>query len=366
QTVMPGLIETHLHVTGEWPHDPHGTHLEPFPESRVLRGLLDTWAVFTAGFTTMFSMGHGHPSFVSAIKQQIDREELPGPRIYHCGWALSQTAGHGNVGEWNYDLVERLRPRSAFADGPYALRALVRENVGLGADFIKLFAGEGGFTAPDYVARRLDFTDEEIRAITDEAHRMGFRVAAHCMSLAHARHAVENGVDRVEHGPVEYEPDFVPLLAEHGTSWCPTLSQLNWALLERERRRLAPAVVERIEGGIAGRCRMIQEALDRGVTVGFGTDNRMRPKAGRNGLEFTVMAEHGIAPLDAVSIGTQLAARLVGLEADLGTVEPGKLADLLVVDGDPSTDVGVLAQPERIARIITSHRRVYPQAVAAS
>jgi len=366
QTVMPGLIEAHLHVTGEWPHDPHGTHLEPFPEARVLRGLLDTWAVFAAGFTTMFSMGHGHPSFVSAIKQLIDREGLPGPRIYHCGWALSQSAGHGNVGEWNYELVKHLRPRSAFADGPYQLRALVRENVGLGADFIKLFAGEGGFIAPDYVARRLDFTPEEIRAITDEAHRLGFRVAAHCMSLAHARHAVGNGVDRVEHGPVGYEPDFVPLLAEHGASWCPTLSQLNWALLERERRRLAPEVVEHIEGGIAGRCRMIQEALDRGVTVGFGTDNRMRPKAGRNGLEFAVMVEHGIAPLDAVSIGTLLAARLVGLEADLGTVEPGKLADLLVVDGDPASDIGLLTRTECIRRVVKSHRHTYPRPVPYS
>lgn len=142
---MPGMIETHVHITGEWPHAPHDTHLEPAGEARTLRGLLDAWAVFTAGSTSMFSMGHGHPNTVSAIKTMIDKEGFPGPCIYHCGWALSQTAGHGHVREWNYELVKDVRPRSIFADGPYALRAVVRENVGNGADFTKLYAGEGGF-----------------------------------------------------------------------------------------------------------------------------------------------------------------------------------------------------------------------------
>jgi imidazolonepropionase-like amidohydrolase len=363
QTVMPGLIETHCHVTGEWAHDPHATHLEPFPETRTLRGLLDTWAVLAAGFTTLFSMGHGHPNAVAAIKMMIDAEGLPGPRIFHCGWALSQTAGHGHIRQWDYEVVKTLKPRSAFVDGPYALRAMVRENVGRGADFIKLYAGEGGFTAPPYVSRRLDFTAEEISAITDEAHRLGFRVASHCMTLNHVRHAVLNGVDRVEHGPVEYEAGFVPLLAGHGASWCPTLSQLHWGLAEREERGLSADMVRRIETGIEARCRMIQEALAAGVTVGFGTDNRMRPKAGQNALELAIMVEHGIDPLDAISIATLLASRLVGLDDHLGTVEEGKLADLVVVNGNPAEDIGVLTDPTRIDRILMSQRRVQPAAV---
>ena len=363
RTVMPGLIETHCHVTGEWAHDPHATHLEPFPETRTLRGLLDAWAVLAAGFTTLFSMGHGHPNAVAAIKTMIDAEGLPGPRIFHCGWALSQTAGHGHIRQWDYEIVKALRPRSAFVDGPYALRAMVRENVGRGADFIKLYAGEGGFTASPSISRRLDFTGEEIQAVTDEAHRLGFRVASHCMTLEHVRHAVANGVDRVEHGPVGYEADFVPLLAARGASWCPTLSQLHWGLAEREERRLNADMVRKIENGIVARCRMIQEALDAGVTVGFGTDNRMRPKAGQNALELQIMTEQGINPLDAISIGTLLAARLVGLEEQLGSVEVGKLADLLVVDGDPAEDIGVLTDSSRIERMLMSPRRVQPAAV---
>jgi imidazolonepropionase-like amidohydrolase len=363
RTVIPGLIETHCHVTGEWAHDPHATHLEPFPETRVLRGLLDAWAVLEAGFTTLFSMGHGHPNAVAAIKTMIDAEGLPGPRIFHCGWALSQTAGHGHIRQWDYEVVKALKPRSAFADGPYDLRAMVRENVGRGADFIKLYAGEGGFTAPPHISRRLDFTAEEIRAITDEAHRLGFRVASHCMTLDHVRHAVLNGVDRVEHGPVRYEADFVPLLAAHGASWCPTLSQLYWGLAEREQRGLSADMVRKIEAGIVARCRMIQDALDAGVTVGFGTDNRMRPKAGQNALELAIMVEHGIDPLDAISIATLLAARLVGLEDHLGSVEEGKTADLLIVDGKPTEDISVLTDPTRITRILMSPRRVQPAAV---
>ena len=363
RTVMPGLIETHCHVTGEWASDPHATHLEPFPETRTLRGLLDAWAVLAAGFTTLFSMGHGHPNAVAAIKTMIDAEGLPGPRIFHCGWALSQTAGHGHIRQWDYEVVKTLKPRSAFVDGPYALRAAVRENVGRGADFIKLYAGEGGFTAPPHISRRLDFTSEEIRAITDEAHRLGFRVASHCMTLDHVRHAVLNGVDRVEHGPVGYEPDFVPLLAAQGASWCPTLSQLHWGLAEREQRGLNADMVRTIETGIVARCRMIQESLDAGVTVGFGTDNRMRPKAGQNALELAIMVEHGIAPLDAISIATLLAARLVGLDDHLGSVVEGKLADLIVVDGNPTEDIRVLTDPTRIERILMGPRRVQPAAV---
>ena len=122
-------------------------------------------------------------------------------------------------------------------------------------------------------------------------------------------------------------------------------------------------MVARIENGIVARCRMIQEALDAGVVVGFGTDNRMRPKAGQNALELKIMVEHGIAPLDAISIGTLLAARLVGLDEWLGSVEAGKLADLIVVDGDPVADIGVLTDPSRIERILMSPRRVQPAAV---
>jgi imidazolonepropionase-like amidohydrolase len=242
---------------------------------------------------------------------------------------------------------------------------MVRENVGRGADFIKLYAGEGGFTAPPSISRRLDFTAEEIRAITDEAHRLGFRVASHCMTLAHVQHAVLNGVDRVEHGPVGYEVGFVPLLAARGASWCPTLSQLHWGLAEREQRGLKADMVQKIEQGIVARCRMIQEALDAGVTVGFGTDNRMRPKAGKNALELAIMVEHGIAPLDAMSIATLLAARLVGLDDHLGSVEEGKVADLIVVDGNPTEDISVMTDPTRITRILMSPRRVQPAAVTA-
>lgn len=361
-TLLPGMIETHCHVTGEWVSDPHATHLEPFPEARVLRGMVDAWAVLLGGFSTLFSMGHGHPNYVSALKTLIDDEHFPGPRVYHCGWALSQTAGHGHVREWNYDLVASLRVRSAFADGPTALRALVRENVGTGAEFIKLFAGEGGYTAPPHIARRLNFTPEELQAVTNEAHRMGVRVAAHCMSLDHARHAVENGVDRVEHGPIVYEPEFVPMLAEHGASWCPTLSQLHWGIEERAKRGLSAEAVARIERALDARCRMISEALDAGVTVGFGTDNRMRPKAGQNGIEFRLMTDRGISPAAALSIATRRAARLVGVDGDLGTLEVGKVADMIVVDGDPLTDVACIATPDHIQRVFRSPVRVRPAA----
>lgn len=354
-TVMPGLIEGHCHITGELAHDPHMTHLESFPETRVLRGLLDVWAVMELGFTTLISMGHGHPNHVAAIRTMVDREGLPGPRIYHPGWALSQSGGHGHVAGWNYEIVKMLKPRSAFADGA-GVRVAVRENIGCGADFVKIYSGEGWPIASEDVLRRLGFSEEEIQAIVDEAHRQGFRVVAHTMTLPQARHAAVNGVDRVEHGPYRYEPGFVPMLKETGTFWCPTLSHLHWFFMEREKYRLSPEVTARMENGLVARARMVKEALEAGVTVCFGTDNRMRPKAGQNGLEFKLMVDHGVDPLDAISMATLLGARAVGLEKKLGSVEPGKLADLVVVDGDPVADIAVLNDASRVTRILKSYR----------
>lgn len=359
-TVMPGMIDTHCHITGEWSGDPHGTHLEPFPEARVLRGMADAWAVLTAGFTSIYSMGHGHPNYVAALKSLIDDEGFPGPRIQHCGWAISQTAGHGHVREWNYDIVRELKVRSTFADGPSALRAIVRENIGTGAEFIKVFAGEGGYTAPAHISRRLDFSDEELQAVTDEAHRMGYRVAAHCMTLEHVRHALSNGVDRIEHGPTVYEPDFVPLLREHGAAWCPTLSQLHWGLEERVKRGFDAATVKKIEVGLDARCRMIVEALGAGVIVGFGTDNRMRPKAGRNGLELRLMVDRGIDPGTAFAIATSQAAKLVGVDDRLGEIRPNAVADLIVVRGNPLEKTEAISDRANILRVIRSPVQVRP------
>lgn len=354
-TVMPGLIEGHFHVTGELAEDPHMTHLESFPETRVLRGLLDVWAVMEQGFTTVFSMGHGHPNHVAAIKTMVDREGLPGPRIFHPGWALSQSGGHGKVTGWNYDIVKILRPRSTFADGD-GVRVAVRENIGCGADFIKVYTGEGWPIASEEVLRRLGYTSDELQAIVDEAHRQGMLVVAHTMTLNQARHAVVNGIDRVEHGPYEYEPDFVPMLKEHGTIWCPTLSHLHWFAAEREHLKLTPQIVARMENGLVARARMLKEAIEAGVPVCFGTDNRMRPKAGQNGLEFELMVRQGVDPLDAISMATLWGAGAWGLDGLLGSVERGKLADLIVVDGDPLADIAILNDPGRITRVLKSFR----------
>lgn len=358
-TLMPGMIDAHCHVTGEWAHAPHDTYMEPFPETRVLRALQDVWAVYASGYTTLVSMGHGHPNHVGAIRTAITEDGLVGPRIYHCGWAISPSAGHGHVRDWNYELVKVLRPRSAFADGPWELRRLVRENVGTGADFIKVYAGEGGYTAPSYISRRLDFSPEELLAVTDEAHRLGFQVAAHCMTLEHVKHALENGVDRIEHGPCVYEEDFVPLLKEYGAAWCPTLSQLHWGLEERHQRGLSAEQVTNIQRALDARCEMIEQAMASGVTVGFGTDNRMRPKAGQQSIELRLMVERGIAPETALEIATRGAADISGLDADLGSVSPGKLADLILVDGDPTSDINVLLNPANIKLIIKSHRKAH-------
>ena len=354
--VTPGLIDCHVHLTGvdlnAARRDAFRKYIEPYASVRILRAATEANRLLRAGYTTVRHLGHGDPAHAQALKQAIKEGLVAGPRMFTCGWAMSQTGGHGNLRTWPYDLVETLRPRSSFCDGVDACRKFVRRQVGDGAEWIKIYTTEGVVPTPD---RQIDFpnyTLAEVDAITDEAHRLGARVAAHATALEGAKTAVVGGVDTLEHGPHAPDEDLLDLLKANATAFVPTLSVFEFAATEG--RAHTPAwVADRANRWLPGRRAMANEAMRRGITVATGSDTARYPGGGRNAMEMTALVNAGLTPLQAVTSATSSAAKALRID-DAGALVPGRRADLVVLGRDPIRDISAFLDPGAIRLVVKS------------
>ena len=351
--LMPGLIDCHVHLTGEVTNDPSKRYLEAFPPVRAIRAVVHAQRVLAAGFTTVRHLGHGRPAHAEAAKRAIANGVAVGPRILTSGWAISQTGGHGDLRSWPYDLVAELRPRSAFADGVRGCRELVRENVAGGAMWIKIYGSEGLIYTPDRLSEIPNFSERELAAIVDEAHRLGVKVAAHTTGTEATRRVVRAGVDTVEHGPHERAEDIVELMVDRQTALVPTLSIYEWTAREGHRAGYAPWVLERSARRLEGRRAFVQDAHTAGVTIGLGTDSGGPPRGGANAAEITALIAAGLEPMDALVAGTSASARALGMP-EIGSVTPGGHADLLILRSDPLRDPASIGRAGEIVRIVQS------------
>ena len=351
--VIPGLIDCHVHLTGEVTNDPSKRYLEAFPPLKAIRAVVHAQRVLAAGFTTLRHLAHGRPAHAEAAKRAIAAGAAIGPRILTAGWAISQSGGHGDLRSWPYDLVEEQRPRSAFADGVEGCRQLVRENVAHGAEWIKIYASEGLIYTPDRLSEIPNFTEAELAALVDEAHTLGVRITAHSTGVEATRRVVRAGVDTVEHGPPEAVPDVIELMARRGVTLVPTLSLYEWTAREGHRAGYAPWVVERAARRLEGRRAFVREAFSAGVPIGLGTDSGGPPRGGANAAELTALVAAGLRPMDALVAGTSANARALGI-ADIGSIVAGSFADLLVLRSNPLDDLAAIGRPGEIERIIQS------------
>jgi imidazolonepropionase-like amidohydrolase len=347
--ILPGLIDLHVHYLGQPNARVHDAKIAPVPGLRVLRAARDLYRTLEGGFTTVRDLGHGNPDRIQGLKEAIDAGDILGPRIITSRWAISQTAGHGHFRSWPYEWVARERPRSTFADGVDGCLKAVRRNFGEGADLIKIYLTEGSRHLPN-------FTLEEIRTMTDEAHRRGAKVAAHAKSIAGVRNAVLGGVDTVEHGTMEPVPELFDLMAEHNVILVPTYGVLFWLAEEGtqwgatpERVARAQRLVEKIPGALV-------EARARGVKIGFGTDTGHGggPGVAKNAKGLELLVQAGLRPEDALRAATGVAAEALGKEDGLGAVEKGKVADLIIVNTDPLEDIISLQNRDNIAWLMKS------------
>ena len=339
-SLMPGLIDCHSHVAYD--------RLRGLDESveltstyRALSSVATLRATLNVGITTVRDAGGADAGHRDAVADGL----VPGPRLLVSLMQLSPSAGP-------YDDRSRsgLRPWVStaaiphpVADGPEALRSKVREYARAGADAIKIFA-TGNFSMPRDGARRALFSDEELVAIVEEATRQGLRVMAHAHGATGAAAAARAGVASIEHG-FYLDDDAIDVMAEHGTYFVPTLlagvGALEAATDDHARGRLAQI--------ISGHRDVVRTAHRRGVRIAMGTDCPMTPH-GRNLEELELLVECGLSPLDALKAATSTAATLLGLEDEIGVIDAGFRADLIVVDGDPRDVRGLATRVRDVYR----------------
>ncbi len=339
RTVLPGLIDSHTHLSS----DRAGNEgiAASVTDSLPLSSYETQWngmKTLRAGFTTVRNLGD-EKGKVLAYKEAVKRGWVQGPRILDAGESLSTTGGHmdGRVG-----LADDIHPMIAtenLCDGADDCRRAVRRQVGRGADVIK-FATTGGVNSGTGLATRM--FEDEARALIDTAHAYGRKVAVHAHGLEGIKLAVRLGADSIEHGTM-IDADTAKLMAKNGTFYVPTLSTVNGYLerLAANPNAYPPAVKAQIDWRIGITGKSLQIAYPLGVRIAYGTDAGVS-KHGRNADEFELLVKFGMTPAEAIKAATINAAMLLGLEKEIGTLEVGKSADIIAVDGDPLADVRVL------------------------
>jgi imidazolonepropionase-like amidohydrolase len=351
-SLMPGLVDAHWHLSSDISRSPgfgpppalHGDEIRPrelgyFVLAKAAGELL------RAGVTTLRDVG-SYDDEAIAVRMAVELGVIDGPRVLSCGRIISATSPGG----WEFGTMY------CQADGPWGMRQAVREQIRRGADFIKLMA-TGARSVVREDPEPAQMTREEIDAIVDEAHRMGKRVAAHAEGLDGTRLAVEAGVDTIEHGlSLHREPRVLEQMAERGIVLVPTLSTFH-DLAERFVEDFPTVLVEQAKRQLEEAYLTLVAARDAGVVLAMGHDSG---PPGANAIELVRMAEGGIGAAAAIEAATSGSARALGLEDEVGTVEPGKVADLIVVDGDPLADVRVLTDRSKIRLVLKDGRAVSP------
>src|SRR5579863_6982211 len=335
-TVLPGLIDCHTHLTFvPWLAGPRGLHTS-YPRS-ALYGAHNARVTLQAGFTTVRNVGAGGYADI-ALRDAINDGDVPGPRMDASGPALGITGGHCD----NNLLAPEFHASSdGVANGVPAVMAKVRENIKYGADVIK-FCATGGVLSKGDSPDLEQFSPEEMRALIAEAHRLGRKTAAHAHGAQGIKDAVEAGVDSIEHGSFINEED-IQLMKQHGTYLVPTLYLSDWFMENYKSLGLTDDMVAKSKYVMPAARQNIGRAFREGVKVAFGTDSAVYPH-GLNAHEFAVMVKLGLTPLQAIQAATINAADLLGWSDRVGSLEPGRFADLIAVDGDPLQDVTALEQ----------------------
>jgi len=337
-TILPGLIDLHTHLTSV-----EGVHWEDAlltttPSQAALAGARNARITLMAGFTTCRDMGPEWPYVDVDLRKAIDAGMVPGPRLLVAGNYVSSTGGAGDARQFSmYVDVPLVRN---LADGPDEVTRAVRTNLKNGADFIKILA-TGAVLSKGIPPGAQQYSDEEIRAAVVEARRWGRQVAAHAHGAGGIKAAIRAGVRTIDHGS-DLDDEAVALLKGNpGTFYVPTLLT-SQAILETGVAAGIPASEMKRSEDIRGiKEAGFRRALAAGLPIGFGTDAAVVPH-GQNAREFGVRVALGEPAMRAIVSATRLNAEIIGWQDRVGTLEPGKLADVIAVPGDPLEDISAL------------------------
>jgi len=341
-TLLPGLMDMELNLLIGGPDNPSGLPnpmhgVQDDPVYRTLRGTVNARTTLMAGFTTVRNLGlmvkSGGYLLDVSLGRAIDQGWLPGPRIVSAGNAITPTGGHLEA-----TMFQRIAPHvmpmsveEGVADGVSEARKAVRYQIKYGAGVIKISAS-GGVMSFSTAAGAQQYSDEELAAIADEAHRSGIKVAAHAHGDAAIRACIRAGVDCIEHGSLASD-DTIQMMVDHGTFLVPT-SYLSEGL---DISKAAPALQAKAADIFPRARQMLGKAIKAGVKIACGTDAPAIPH-GQNAKELWAMVDRGMTPMQALRAGTVMGAELIGVD-DRGRLSPGLLADIIAVPGDPSEDI---------------------------
>lgn len=342
-TVVPGFVDAHVHLQGA-----RSMNIEDWlatPDSAAAaRATTDLRRLVDAGFTAVRDLGS---SVGLGLRAAREDSEVPGPRVFTSGRAISQTAGHGDVHGAAYERVTDGTPLSTLADGEAECRTEARKRLRDGVDCLKIMTTGGVLSQRDTPDVR-QFTDDEIAAMTTEAARVGVQVAAHAQGAAGIEAALRNGVDTIEHG-FHLDEAGLELLVERDATFVPTLAIMHRITEHGDEHGVPEWGLEKSRSAREAHLDAVERAYEAGVPIAAGTDF-MGPALvphGENALEMELFVEEiGMTEMDALQAGTSVAARTLSRD-DVGTLEAGQRADFAVLSGDPLVDISAVREVER-------------------
>ena len=342
-TVLPGLIDTHTHILLQGDITAADYDEQLLKQSIPYRAILaarNAHLALSHGITTMRDLETEGAMYADVdVKTAIERGEVPGSRMIVATRAMAPTGMYPLSGySWELDMPHGVQ----LVDGVDNARLAVREQVSRGADWIKYYSDRGYYFAPDGVLHsRVNFTDAEARAIVDEAHRLGRRVAAHAIGSDGAASALRAGVDTIEHGD-GLTDELLDQMVAKGVYWVPTI--MVGAHVAPGRGGNWPRMVDAERAAFAN-------GLKKGVKIVFGTDAGGFAWTGlHQARELKYYVDYGMTPMAAIRSATAVAAELLGMQDRLGTIEGGKWADIIAVAGDPLADIGELEKVQFVMK----------------
>jgi imidazolonepropionase-like amidohydrolase len=342
-TLSPGFMDAHTHLTLDFSGNYNQRRLHELDlnvSEQAIQATAYARATVEAGFTTVRDLGSRFVSsreFVDvALRNSINKGVVVGPRMLVATKGIGATGGHFDPTSGFRDFLfgREADYTDGIANGPDEIRKAVRFEVKNGADVIKAAVSGGVLSLADEVDTP-QLTPAEMAALVDESHRLRKKVAVHCHGDQAAREAIEAGVDSIEHGSF-MKPETLTRMKNKGTFLTPTLMATEWIMSKIDN--YPPALQAKAKAAGAARSEMFRNAVKMGVRISFGTDAAVFPH-GQNAKEFKLMVDLGMTPIDALKSATANDAELLGLVQKVGTLEKGKLADIVAVPGDPTADI---------------------------
>ena len=347
KTIIPGLIDAHCHPAGIKKLDPMAWIIES-SELKAIRSSMDVWRLADNGFTTIRDCGS---STSIHLKKAVEEGTIIGPRILTSCKPICQTGGHFDIPHslpvsW---VAERGFARRA--DGVAECRRAAREQLREGADFIKICT-TGGVMSERSSPTSTQFTVEEIRAIVEEAQSAGVKTASHSQGTEGIKNALLGGVDTIEHG-IYLDDEAIEMMIKQNTYLIPTFAIVEAIINGGTEFGVPEFSLNKARKVMEAHINSISKAWQAGVKIGLGTDYMSDPMSpmGKNAIELDIYVKAGRSPMDAIVSATKINSEALGIDGRLGILKPDKLADVLVVNGDPLKDISVLRDKMNIVKV---------------